>query len=173
MADGRHIGFTKITCCAVVLSAVLTAGWLSYGKSDFRPTPYSSTPNEPIKMAFGTRDYVVENTPPANLYPTTLLRLPAGKGWNITMCPSLFVFPTTSRALTRVGRFTRSLHQMTSFRCFLCLLRVRIVFGTFWGRLLQKTAKKRPQRGNSSQNKNSEKSKLLYILIFAKFHSYA
>ncbi len=43
-------------------------------------TPYSSAPNEPIKMAFGTRDYVVEATPPANFCPPTLYRLPPGKG---------------------------------------------------------------------------------------------
>jgi len=35
-------------------------------------------------MAFGTRDYVVETTPPADFYPATLVRLPPGKGWNIT-----------------------------------------------------------------------------------------
>ncbi len=52
----------SITCSAVALSTVLRAGRLSYGKCDFRP-PYSSVPNEPIEMAFGTRDYVVEATP--------------------------------------------------------------------------------------------------------------
>ncbi len=39
-----------------------------------------STPNEPIKMAFGTRDYVVEATPPANFCQPTLVRLPPGNG---------------------------------------------------------------------------------------------
>ncbi len=49
------------------------------GNAIFDP-PYSSALNEPIKMAFGTRDYVVETTPPANLYPPTLFRLPPGMG---------------------------------------------------------------------------------------------
>ena len=71
------------------------AGWLSYGECDILPTPYSSAPNEPIKMAFGTRDYVMETTPPANFYPITLIALPHGMGsWNGVkyndFCPSLF-----------------------------------------------------------------------------------
>ena len=83
-------------------------------------TPYSSAPNEPIKMALGTRDYVVEATPPANFCPPTLVRLPPWKGvkYNLSVRPLfLFVFPTTSRVHTRVGRFLRSMRQMTSFRC--------------------------------------------------------
>jgi len=68
-----------ITCSAVALSTVLRAGWLSYGKCDFRPH-YSSAANEPIKMAFGTCDYVAEATLPANFCPPTLVRLPPGKG---------------------------------------------------------------------------------------------
>ena len=75
----NNIRWFLITRSAVALSTVLRAGWLSYGKCDFRP-PYSSAPNEPIKMAFGTRDYVVETTPLANYYPTTPFRLPHGKG---------------------------------------------------------------------------------------------
>ena len=68
-----------ITCSAVAPSTVLRAGWLSYGKCDFS-TPHSSAPNEPIKMAFGTRDYVMETTPPANLYPPIFTSLPPGMG---------------------------------------------------------------------------------------------
>ena len=60
-------------------STVLRADWLSYGQCDFS-TPHSSAPNEPIKMAFGTRDYVMETTPPANFYLPTPVSLPPGKG---------------------------------------------------------------------------------------------
>ena len=82
---------TYITCSTVVLSTVLTAGWLSYGKCEFWP-PYSSAPNEPIKMAFGTRDYVMETTPHANFYQPTLITLPPGMGWNITYVSVTFFF---------------------------------------------------------------------------------
>ncbi len=63
----------------MVPSTVLTAGRLSYGKCEFRPS-YSSAPNEPIKMAFGTRDYVVETTPPANFHQSAHFGLPPEKG---------------------------------------------------------------------------------------------
>jgi len=109
-------------------------------KCDFRP-PLQLSPNEPIKMAFGTRDYVVETTPPAHFYPATMVCLPPGKGWNITglsVTFFLFVFSSPRRPPKRIGRFSRSRRQMTSFRWRKCLLGVRIVWNSIWGRLPQK-----------------------------------
>ena len=70
---------SHMTRSAAAHSTVLRAGWLSYGQCDFS-THHSSAPNEPIKMAFGTRDYIVEATPPANFYLPTPVSLPPGKG---------------------------------------------------------------------------------------------
>lgn len=75
----RFIGRIKyvrtITCsagCAAAPSTVLRATGQSYGKRDFS-TPHCSAPKEPIKTTFGTRDYVAETTPPANLLALTAL----------------------------------------------------------------------------------------------------
>ena len=59
---------------------VATTPTTPMGNAIFRPPPHSSAPNEPIKMAFGTRDYVVETTPPANFHLPTPVSLPPGKG---------------------------------------------------------------------------------------------
>ena len=141
---------THITCSAAAHSTVLRAGWLSYGKCDFS-TPHSSAPNEPIKMAFGTRDYVVETTPPANFYPPTLVSLPPGKGWNITYVsvPFFFCLCFLRQAVCP--------HQSTDFHDLCVKWRHSVACCAFWGlelyldpfggRLPPKTSPKRPSKG--------------------------
>jgi len=69
-------------------------------------TPYSSAPNEPIKMAFGTRDYVMETTPPANFHRSAHFGYPLERG-EISpqnVCPFFFVCSSISTHSDHRGR---------------------------------------------------------------------
>ena len=139
----------------------LRAGWLSNGQCDFS-TPHSSAPNEPIKMAFGTRDYVMETTPPANFYPPTLFSLPPGKGWNITyVSVPFFCLCFLRKAVCP--------HESADFYDLCVKRRHSVACCAFWGlelysdpfggRLPPKTSPKRPSKGKFKPKQKIRKIK--------------
>ena len=88
--------------------------------------------------------------PHAIFYPTTLLRLPPGKGWNTTYvsdCPSLFCVSNDKPC----AHTSRPIYTTSAPNDAIPLpvvpFEVRIVFGTLWGRLPPKAAQKRPSKG--------------------------
>jgi len=140
----RHEG---ITCQRVSAKHSIEGGLVSYGKSNFS-TLQSSAPNEPIKMAFGTRDYVMETTPPANFYPPTLASLQPWKGVNIS-CVSV-PFLSFQRKAVRP-------HKSADFHDLCVKWRHSVARCAFWGLELyltpfrathpKKTSAKRPSNG--------------------------
>jgi len=102
----------SITC-----STVLRAGWLSYGKCDFRPLQLSPPwiDNNEIWHTWLRR----RGHAPYKFLSTYSFRSAPWTGWNITYVSwlFLFVFPSTRPATTGIDRFLRSRRQMTSFRC--------------------------------------------------------
>ena len=144
---GKEPSLFLITCSAAAPSTVLRAGWLSYGRCDFS-TPHSSAPNEPIIMKFGTRDYVMETTPPANFYPPTLVSLPPGKGWNITYVSVPFLCFLRQAVCPHQSADFHDLCVKWRHSVACCAFwGLELYFGPFGGRLPPKTSPKRPSKG--------------------------
>ena len=155
--------FGYITCSAAAPSTVLRAGWLSYGQCDFS-TPHSSAPNEPIKMAFGTRDSSWRPRP-LQIFIHLPLSVCPWKGVKYNLCPSLFFCLCFLRQAV-CAHESADFHDLRVKWCHFA------AESAFWGlelyltpvggRLPPKTSPKRPLKGKF-------KPKLKFRIIQATF----
>jgi len=117
-------------------SPVLTATSLSYGKAK-NSTPRRIKTPDPIKIKFGTVDYVGEGTRHTKFYANPPKGGFPANGWNIRK--NFYSYPYTFFSETHLrvrpfGRFLRAMAQTTRPRARMCLLGVKnlkLIFNVF------------------------------------------
>ena len=85
----------------------------------------------------------------------------------------LFVFPSPRHAPRRVGRFSRSMRQMTSFRWRMCLLGVRIAFYSIWWSFAPKNRPKKALKGEIQAKTENQRIRVKFCNrrpIITKLH---